>query len=494
MATTETKTGFRLPWSQDHTEPDEPTGDAGAVAEAADSAPTQTGADSTASQETERPDMIDATTAATNDTTEAAETSADAWPAAAEAVAEAATPEPAAAAPAAAAARKPNKLMADLAKAMQTAAEGARADTLEKFAADAKGHIEAIQTDSATEAADLRRQADDDIAGIRDWSKTEIARIREETEHRITGRKTGLDGELDEHAASTERRIARVQARVDAFEAEMAYFFEVLLAEEDPTKLAAMAQSLPEPPDFDDETADPAPVAEVAEPAAVEPQPEPAAEFDVWAVPDVPAQAPEQVEAALEAIAAAAQAADVAEAAARVEAEVQVVAPESDAEISTFDAPADVSADDPRMAALGLTPDAAAEAEAASYEAGPGSDEDIPTIDDDALAARIAGLVPDADAAAAMPKSETVSTRVVVVGLVSVASIAGFKRHLGRVTGVQSVGVSSGPDGEFVFVVTHGPDVPLRDAIATLPGFGARVTGESDEGVMVTAKDPEAES
>ena len=34
MATTETKTGFRLPWSQDHTETDEPSGDAGAVAEA----------------------------------------------------------------------------------------------------------------------------------------------------------------------------------------------------------------------------------------------------------------------------------------------------------------------------------------------------------------------------------------------------------------------------------------------------------------------------
>ncbi len=91
-------------------------------------------------------------------------------------------------------------------------------------------------------------------------------------------------------------------------------------------------------------------------------------------------------------------------------------------------------------------------------------------------------------------KAETVSTRVVVVGLVSVASIASFKRHLGRVTGVQSVGVSSGPDGEFVFVVNHGHDVVLRDAIATLPGFGARVTGETDEGLQVTARDPEAES
>ena len=492
MATTETKTGFRLPWSQDHTETDEPSGDAGAVAEASDSAPTQTGADTSASQETERPDMIDATTA-TNEATEAAEAPADAWGSPAE-PAVSASPEPAAAV-AVAGARKPNKLMADLAKAMQTAAEGARADTLDKFAADAKTHIEAIQTDSATEAADLRRQADDDIAGIRDWSKAEIARIREETEQRISGRKSGLDGELEDHAASTERRIARVQARVDAFEAEMAYFFEVLLAEEDPTKLAAMAQSLPEPPDFDDEIADPAPAASVApEPAVAAP----AAEADVWAVPDVPAQSPAEVEAALEAIAAAAQAAEVEEAAARAEAEAQALQAEAEAGIGVADAaPVEVAADDPRMAALGLSPDAAAEAEAASFETGPGSDEEIPTIDDDALAARIAGLVPDADAGAAapnMPKTETVATRVVVVGLVSVASIAGFKRHLGRVAGVQSVGVSSGPDGEFVFVVNHGPDVPLRDAIATLPGFGARVTGESDEGVMVTAKDPETES
>ena len=53
------------------------------------------------------------------------------------------------------------------------------------------------------------------------------------------------------------------------------------------------------------------------------------------------------------------------------------------------------------------------------------------------------------------PPAEPHTTRVVVTGLVSVASIAGFKRNLSRVAGVQSVGVSSGPDGEFVFAVNH---------------------------------------
>ena len=464
MATTETRTGFRLPWSQDHTGTDEPTGDTGVTVEASESSAT---AAEGAAQETERPDMIDATPGVLDDTPQ---TETD--PAAAEltaadpghdvAPAGAAHAEAVEVAPAAS--KKPNKLMADLAKAMQTAAEGARKDTLTKFAADAKAHIESINVDAATEAADLRRQADDDIAGIRDWSKAEIARIREETESRITGRKAGLDGELEDQAAATERRIARVQARVDAFEAEMAYFFEVLLAEEDPTKLAAMAQSLPEPPDFDVDV----PEAPVVHAAAIE-SASPASEV-------VHGDASSDPEAAFEAIAAAAHAADLAEA--------QAAAAAEDA------------ASDPRLQALGLSADAAAEAEAAAFEAAEtGADQDdIPVIDDDALAAKIAGLVPDPESQPAVAKAETVSTRVVVVGLVSVASIASFKRHLGRVTGVQSVGVSSGPDGEFVFVVNHGHDVVLRDAIATLPGFGARVTGETDEGLQVTARDPEAES
>ena len=89
--------------------------------------------------------------------------------------------------------------------------------------------------------------------------------------------------------------------------------------------------------------------------------------------------------------------------------------------------------------------------------------------------------------------TEALTTRVVVTGLVSVASIAGFKRQLSRVAGVQSVGVSSGPDGEFLFAVTHDAGIVLRDAVTTLPGFGARVTAEADGELTVTAKDPETE-
>src|SRR6185503_1546046 len=48
-----------------------------------------------------------------------------------------------------------------------------------------------------------------------------------------------------------EREIEAVQATVSGFEADMAAFFERLLAEEDPTQFATMAERLPEPPSFE---------------------------------------------------------------------------------------------------------------------------------------------------------------------------------------------------------------------------------------------------
>ena len=132
----------------------------------------------------------------------------------------------------------------------------------------------------------------------------------------------------------------------------------------------------------------------------------------------------------------------------------------------------------------------AAEVEAATSISGDG--DGITEIGDDDLATRLAGLVPGKSSTKAHA-SESTSTQVVVVGLVSVASIASFKRHLGRVSGVQSVGVSSGPDGEFVFAVHHSADVALRDAIPSLPSFQARVTNTADGVLNVTAHDPESD-
>jgi hypothetical protein len=98
-----------------------------------------------------------------------------------------------------------------------------------------------------------------------------------------------------------------------------------------------------------------------------------------------------------------------------------------------------------------------------------------------------------AGAPAAAKATPMESTQVVVVGLVSVASIATFKRQLGRLPGVKNVGVSSGPDGEFIFTVGHQADTSLATLVPTLPNFQARITSERDGVLSVSAHDPEAE-
>ena len=217
MATTDAKSGFRLPWSADRNDSD------GGAEAPVDQSP---GASETTGSEADTMSHAD----------EQPAPSATADPAGGSA------PTPTTPV------RKPNKFMADLTKAMQAAAESARSDTLERFAVEAKTHIERIHTSTADEATELRKKADEDVAAIRDWSKTEIARIREETDERIAHRKDKLERQIEAHAAEIEGRIEAVQQRVSRFEQEMAEFFDRLLAEEDPTRFATMAENLPEPP------------------------------------------------------------------------------------------------------------------------------------------------------------------------------------------------------------------------------------------------------
>ena len=197
MAQTDTRPGFRLPWTAEHgaqTDQAEPMASETAEAASAEApnaeAPAegstvaeQSTADeaSTPPEEPETSDMIDAT--ATTST------------------------------------RRPTKFMAELSRAMQTAVETSRDETMARLGADAKTVVEEIHAASAVEAAELRRHADDDVAAVREWSKAEIARIREETEARIALRKTALDGEMDQHGLVVESRVQQVGATVAAFEA-----------------------------------------------------------------------------------------------------------------------------------------------------------------------------------------------------------------------------------------------------------------------------------
>ena len=476
MATTDAKPAFRLPWGSDRgaavPQPEgrgDPTTDAPSDVPEGDADPVTPGP---ASQENENDAMIDA--APTAPTTEAA-VDAEAAPAPA-----APTPPAAAAAPAPGPApRKTNKFLADLTKAMQAAAESARTDTLERVAADAKTVVESIHAASSTEATELRKRADDDVAAVREWSKNEIARIREETDERIAHRKERLEHEIEEHAARIEARIERVQQRVAAFETEMQAFFQQLLDEQDPTRFASLAEALPEPPPLDvDDTWEPTPAETALEAAA-----------DATTEAEAPSTETTDADAAAALDGAAEESTGATEATADAAAS-QAPAGWPSEDPRPLGAVAD-DTPDPRLAMLGLDQDfAAAEAEALDYTPDEdGNDEPMPELGDDVIAARLAGIVAEPVATPA----DTVDTRIVVVGLVSVASIAGFKRHLSRIPGVGHVGVTSGPEGEFVFTATHEPSVVLRDVIPSLPGFAARITGDVDGGLAVTAHDPETE-
>ncbi len=304
--------------------------------------------------------------------------------------------------------RRPTKFMAELSRAMQAAAETARMETIAGFEAEAKSVVEEVHAASAVETTNLRRQADDDVAAVREWSKAEIARIREETEARIVLRKTALDGEMEAHAGVVQTRIERVGATVSDYETQMTTFIARLKAEEDPTRIVTMAELMPDPPNL----------AGVA--------------------------------------------------------------------ASVADAPAEI---DPEIAAArGF---AAAEAEAAAFTGDLDDDggTDDGREDEDAAAEELVHVTAPVES----PLTATRATaRVVVMGLVSVASIATFKRTLSCVAGVAAIGVASGPDGEFVFTVSHDAGLDLAEAITGLAGFETRITAETADGLEVAARDADA--
>jgi hypothetical protein len=146
--------------------------------------------------------------------------------------------------------RRDNPLVAGLVKAMREAAIASREETTARLQAEATARVEAIRARATTESTVLRKRADDDVVAIREWSKTEIARIRQETDDKIEVRKSELGTEAERHTASVNRLVDEVQTTVSVFEADMDRFFKRLLAEDDPARLATLAEQAPDPPDL----------------------------------------------------------------------------------------------------------------------------------------------------------------------------------------------------------------------------------------------------
>ncbi|HEV2005907.1 MAG TPA: hypothetical protein VGQ85_04760 [Candidatus Limnocylindrales bacterium] len=361
-------------------------------------------------------------------------------------------------APSPRASRRDNPLVIGLVKAMRGAARAAREETTTRMRAEATARIDEIRSGSVAEAAALRKRADDDAIGIREWSKAEIARIRDEAEKRIAQRRTELGRETDAHASGIERLVEQVQEVATTFEADMEQFFEVLLAEQDPARLATLAEQVPDAPVFD-------------------------------ALPPL-----KRVQAANRNHGTARAKAPVGRSSA-----TKVAAEATDGANATHD----------DVAEARLEPDAAAAAEAeaiAGMDGEPAEGDEwtsgslatvlatAPRIDsaEDLSAEEIVGLLGidtgSADDAAEARSGE--QTRVVVTGLTSVAGISAFKGSLGRVPGVNAVSVSTGADDDFVFAVAHATTTDLRRAVPAFAGFDAQMTLDDGEAISFTVKEP----
>jgi hypothetical protein len=490
MATTEQRSGFRLPWASDarpgtllngHPGGSGGSGGSDGAPDADEGATTEpTTAEANEMQETTIPDVK---AISWPDADSAAESEAATGP---ETVAYSPAEEPA---PVMTRARRDNPLVTGLVRAMRDAAATARQESAARFAEDAKARVEAIHAQSAEEATELRKQADTEVVEIRDWSKAEMARIREETDERIAARRRRLETDVETHASSTEHRIERVKELIVGFEDQMNGFFEQLLAEEDPARLAGLAEQLPEPPDLDLDDGDdwmskaPAEVLDARGAAAAEA--EALVGLDETADADEPA--------AVEAVASA-DADSEAEAEAEAEAEtsdanVDPVAAtdrdDEDANVGTAVAAMTEAADEAAVAAMTQAADEAANDADDMISSDDGSDADV--IPEEDVVRRL-----EAFTGQATPAVEASVSRLAVTGLVSVASIAGFKRGLARTHGVRSVTVASGPSGDFVFTVAHDPETDLASAVPALEGFAAAVTGDADGVLSVTATDPES--
>lgn len=361
--------------------------------------------------------------------------------------------------------RKPSKLMTDLIAAMRSTAEAAREQALAQVEADVRQAVDAIRAQSTAGVAAIRLRSEEDIAAIRERSKAEIIRVREETERRIADRKSLLEADIADHAAAIERRVEEARDAVAGYQADMTAFFERLLQESDPARLATIAETMPEPP-------------------SIEAGPEPSG-LDV--VPPVVDVLTAPVSDVLTPVAAAItdDASSPADVAGEVGNHLERV-DERDGTMGRVALMAALEAEDAAMAEAEAETAAAAEDEAADTA---GMDADRPEPEP-SFVERLASMLPapDDDAGGA-PRT----TRLNVTGLVSVASIAAFKRHLARSGGVEAVSVASGPGGEFLFTVTHRADVSLGDVVPAMPGFAARVINAGDGVVNVMAHDPETE-
>jgi nicotinate-nucleotide--dimethylbenzimidazole phosphoribosyltransferase len=443
MTANQRRPGFRLPWSTEE-EGSSPDGDAASTAQ--DSAPK-----ASAEAAPEAPAAEPEPASAEPEKTEATQTApAPAAPAEPATAAKPATDEPAAPA------ESSDEFMRDLVAAMRAVAEEARHAGVTELKAKADVQVKTLEADAEKRRGELSRASDEDIAGIGKWAETEADRIKQEAEQKVVARKARLDQELAADGSRTEAEAKAVRDRVAAYEAELEAYHAQLSQINDPAAFAAAAKRLPKPPALGGSAA-----------AASTPAP---AETPASESTDAGAR-----EAATNGVSADPDATDADALASRL-AELDATLPKAEAEGEAA-APADSA-----------EPTAATQPEPAAPETAPAEPAPAASASTDAPAPAVAEPAADAPAKAAPTAAgvDPAVTEVVVKGLGSFGAITGFRQSLSGVDGIESVALSLGQTGEFVFRATHAPGFDVRSAIAALEGDGAKIEDRPEGGLRVT--------
>ena len=139
----------------------------------------------------------------------------------------------------------------ELARAMQAAADRERERIAAAVAEDATANVTRARTRGAAETGELRRMAEEDVAGIGAWLKAEIDRVRREAARRTDERRADLDAYLRQHDSIIETEVASVDVAVGEYRTTLDRFFGDLGQATNPSEIASRAGHLPSPPDLE---------------------------------------------------------------------------------------------------------------------------------------------------------------------------------------------------------------------------------------------------
>ena len=144
-----------------------------------------------------------------------------------------------------------SSLLAEIARAMQAAAAQERERIHAGVAEEEAFQIEKVRTRATAKSAALRKGADDDVRNVQSWCEEQIRQIRLEAERRVDERRRELEQSVTQHGALIETEEQSVHGAVQGYRDTLDAFFARMAEEGDPSAIAGLAGTLPDPPDLD---------------------------------------------------------------------------------------------------------------------------------------------------------------------------------------------------------------------------------------------------